>query len=68
MTDQEILDYSHTHRCLYYEDLQQNVIDTSPQIINVIRDVYYDHIVVITPNNQILFFERFKLEKRNDEK
>lgn len=68
MTDQEILEYAHTHRCVYYDDLKRDVIDTSPQIINVIRDVWYDNIIVITPSNQILFFEKFKLEKLNNEK
>ena len=66
MTDQEILDYSHTHRCVYYDDLKNDVIDTSPQIVNVIRDVWYDHIIVITPSNHILFFEKFKLEKKDE--
>ena len=60
MTDQEILNYAHTHRCVYYDDLKSDVIDTSPQIVNVIRDVWYDHIVIITSNNHILFFEKFR--------
>lgn len=60
MTDQEILDYSHAHRCIYYDDLKREVIDTSPQIVKVVRDAWYDHIVIITPNNQILFFEKFR--------
>lgn len=60
MTDQEILDYAHSHRDVYYDDLKRDVIDTSPQIIRVIRDAWYDHIVVIAPSSQILFFEKFK--------
>lgn len=60
MTDQEILDYSHSHRDVYYDDLKRDVIDTSPQIIKVIRDAWFDQITIITPNNQILFFEKFR--------
>jgi hypothetical protein len=45
---------------VYYEDLEKEVIETSPQIIKVVRDYWYDHIVIITPDNYILFFERFK--------
>lgn len=60
MTDQEVLDYAHLHRDVYYDDIKRDVIDTSPQIINVIRDAWYDHIVIITPSNQILFFEKYK--------
>lgn len=64
MTDKEIIDYAHAHRCVYYDDLKKDVIDTSPQIINVVRDKWYDHIVVIIPSDYVLFFE--KLKRRND--
>lgn len=65
MTDQEILEYAHTHRCVYYEDLEKEVINTSPQIIEVMRDFWCDHIVIITPDNYILFFEKFKRNTEN---
>lgn len=65
MTDQEILEYAHTHRSVYYEDLEKEVISTSPQIIEVVRHVWYDHIVIITPDNYILFFEKFGRNTEN---
>lgn len=60
MTDQEILDYSHAHRDVYYDDLQKDVIDTSPQITGVYHEWMYDLITIVTPNNRYTFFEKFK--------
>lgn len=60
MTDQEILDYSHAHRDVYYDDLQKDVIDTSPQIIGVYQEIIDDLITIVTPDNQFTFFEKFR--------
>lgn len=59
MTDQEILDYSHAHRDVYYDDLKRDVIDTSPQIIGVYKDYIFDHITIVTPDSQFTFSEKF---------
>ena len=59
VTDEEILEYAHNHHCcVTMEDLQRDIISTSPQIKGVYRDVWYGHITLITPNHQILFFEK----------
>jgi hypothetical protein len=50
---------------VYYEDLEKEVINTSPQIIEVVRDFWCDHIVIITQDNYILFFEKFKRNTEN---
>lgn len=60
MTDKEIREYRKTHTSVYMEDLQKDVIDTSPQIIGVYQEIIDDLITIVTPNNQFTFFEKFK--------
>lgn len=64
MTDQEIREYRKTHSSIYFEDLQKDVIKTSPQIKGVYHEFLYDLVTIITPDNQFTFFEKFKRNER----
>lgn len=66
MTDLEIRKYMHEHRCIYMDDLQKDVIDTSPQIIGVYKDYIFDHITIVTPDNQFTFSEKFTKKRCNE--
>ena len=59
MTDQEILEYRKNHSSVFIEDLEREVINTSPQITGVYHENNYDLITIVTPNNQFTFFRKY---------
>ena len=59
MTDQEIHKYIQNNRSVCLEDLEKDVINTSPQIKHVHYDNMFDMIYVITQNNKFLFFRKY---------
>lgn len=59
MTDQEILEYRKNHSSVFLEDLEREVINTSPQITGVYHENIYDLITIVTPNNQFTFFRKY---------
>lgn len=60
MTDLEIREYRKAHSSIYFEDLEKDVINTSPQITGVYHEFFDDLVTIVTPDNQFTFFERFK--------
>lgn len=58
MTDTEIKEYIKTHRSTTMNDLKREVINTSPQIIDVYYEWMFDLITIITPKNKFTFFEK----------
>ena len=60
MTDQEILEYRKNHSSVFLEDLEREVINTSPQITGVYHENIYDLITIVTPNNQFTFFRKWR--------
>ena len=59
MTDQEIREYRKNHSSVFLEDLEREVINTSPQITGVYHENIYDLITIVTPNNQFTFFRKY---------
>ena len=60
MTDQEIREYRRIHSSVFFEDLEREVINTSPQIKGVYQEFLDDLITIVTPDNQFTFFEKNK--------
>ena len=60
MTDQEIREYRKTHSSVFLEDLEKDVINTSPQITGVYHENIYDLITIVTPNNKFTFFRKWR--------
>ena len=60
MTDQEIREYRKNHSSVFLEDLEREVINTSPQITGVYHENIYDLITIVTPNNQFTFFRKWR--------
>lgn len=58
MTDSQIKEYliKHNYR-VSSEELHKNIIETSPQIINVYYDHIYELITIVTSDNQFIFHE-----------
>lgn len=63
MTDQEIREYRKAHSSVFLEDLEREVINTSPQITGVYHENNYDLITIVTPKNQFTFFRKYKQNK-----
>lgn len=63
MTDQEIREYRKTHSSVFLEDLEREVINTSPQITGVYHENNYDLITIVTPDNQFTFLKKYKQNK-----
>lgn len=64
MTDLEIQAYIAEHRDVFEEDLEHDILQTSPQITGVYFDVLCDTMTVITPNNVFLFRIKYHRKER----